>query len=899
MPILGPTKLQAQVRKWRQRSGWEAERLFAVSTDLEYQGEREFEAGDLAMSVVECRSDLEAREHLLKQGGEEDRGMVLLVRTEHDAIGEDVRCHFAGRQLLSLDPREVLREVFQATVVDARISANPVLLEALIDKGGELGARPAPGGMLDLDFAWATLLGRPELANQRPDLVELLRWSIDPERWATVQFLSSELRLAFFEWAAERAGGVAGCLGHLTEEGQVERFLPLGFVAGDLFAKALDGDENATAGRVRFEKEIGDQTINEREAAAWKAAAEAALNSVPSDRVERLSVEVDSILQGLRCDEIAVCFTHSKAGYGDRWRQFADALDKLPKRKWETGGAALHSSLEAIASHVLSRTQRERLDRAGMAAKLAAYGHLQERTDVAREELSTAASEYLRGDSFVDWARFSLAAGDPDEVVNQSYGRIAQRAAKQRAARQTEFGGALAEWCGRGGHLSSKVTSIERVGEKIVGPIAKENPVLLLVLDGMSAPVFHQIARDMGNFGWLPFNFEGMGAPCPVISALPSLTKVSRWGLLAGKLEHGKRAGEAVAFREQEALSKVTSKGKPKLFAKGDLLDGSGAGLSDEVRRVLVGGEHKIAGVILNAIDDQLSTNGQLDVTWSVASIGLLPSILSAAAEGDRVIILVSDHGHVPELGTSKMEKYEGVSEARWRPGDDARDGEMVFSGERIEKATGHPSIVMPVVENLRYTAKSAGYHGGASDLETVIPLGIFAQTEGMAQGLELVDLEAPDWWTWQEQFSEGGAAVIPKPDSPKKSKKRPKPQESELPLFSETEVEPSPVKDIVWLDKLFSSEIYLSETERLGRNAPKQEHVSAVLAALEAGNGSLLIPTLAKMIKEPEFRLSGLLSRVGRLLNVDGYEAIKVEHGSKTVRLNKVTLAKQFDLDI
>ena len=35
-------------------------------------------------------------------------------------------------------------------------------------------------------------------------------------------------------------------------------------------------------------------------------------------------------------------------------------------------------------------------------------------------------------------------------------------------------------------------------------------------------------------------------------------------------------------------------------------------------------------------------------VLRGLASIGILPSILSAAAEGGRVIILVSDHGHVP-----------------------------------------------------------------------------------------------------------------------------------------------------------------------------------------------------------------------------------------------------------
>lgn len=895
MPTLGPTKLKAQVRKWRQRSGWEAERLFAVSTDLEYQGDREIEVGDLVLSVVECRSDLEAREQMLTHGSGGERGMVMLVRANHDAIGEDVRCYLAGRQLLSLDPREVLRDVFKATAVDARISANSVLLEALIDKGGELGMRPAPGGMLDLDFAWGILLGRPELANQRPDLVELLRWSIDSERWAAVQFLNPELRLAFFEWAAERAGSVAACLAHLTEAEKVDQFLPLGFVAGDLFASVLDDNTDATGGRYRFESVIGDRRINAREAAAWKAAAVSAFSNLPLERIERVVAEVDGILKALSCEGIATYFSHSKMGYSGRWREFADALDKLPKRKWDTGGAALNAALVSVSSHVLARTQRERLDRAAMAARLGAFEQLQKDDDVAAKDLNAAAVDYLKGDSFIDWARFTLAAGDPDEMVNKCYGRIAQRAAKRRIGRQMEFGKILSDWCGHNGHLSQKVNTIERVSERFVAPIAAEAPVLLVVLDGMNAPVFHQIARDMSNNGWLPFDYEGKGAPSPVISALPSITTVSRWGLLAGKLEHGKRTGEPVAFREQETLYKVSSKGKPKLFAKGDLLDGAKAGLSDEVRDVLIGSEHKVAGVIVNAIDDQLSTNGQLNVTWSVTSIGILPSILAAAAEGERVIILVSDHGHVPELGSSKLEKHDGVKEARWRPGDTAGEGEMVFSGERIEQASGYESIVMPVVENLRYTAISGGYHGGATDLEAVIPLCVFAQSENMAKGLVPVDLAAPEWWNWQEEFSAGGIGRMPKPAP--KAKPKAKKIEEELPLFAGLDL--SGKEDVPWLDAFFASEIYQAELKRLGRNAPKQEHVSSVLSALEAGNGTLLIPVLAKMIKEPEIRLSGLLSRVCRLLNIEGYAVLSVDRESATVRLNKPLLAKQFDLKI
>ena len=104
---------------------------------------------------------------------------------------------------------------------------------------------------------------------------------------------------------------------------------------------------------------------------------------------------------------------------------------------------------------------------------------------------------------------------------------------------------------------------------------------------------------------------------------------------------------------------------------------------------------------------------------------------------------------------------------------------------------------------------------------------------------------------------------------------------------------------DVEWLATFFASGVYLAQVELLGRNAPKQEHVSAVLSSLEARNGTLLLPALARMIGQPEFRVSGLLARVGRLLNVEGYEVLSVERESATVRLNKPLLVKQFDLKI
>jgi len=208
MPTLAQEQLKAQLRQWRTRPRWDEERVFAIRTDLDYQGQPDLELEGLKLRVATCQSDLEARERLGELGGGDGEGLVLLVRSGHGTIGEDIRCQFAGRQLQSLDPREVLKEIYHATSVDPRIAGSPVLLEALVNRGVNGGAGAAPGGALDIDFAWSVLLRMPEMADHRPDLTDLLAWSRTPSKWASIEALDEKLKPQFFLWAAERAGRV-------------------------------------------------------------------------------------------------------------------------------------------------------------------------------------------------------------------------------------------------------------------------------------------------------------------------------------------------------------------------------------------------------------------------------------------------------------------------------------------------------------------------------------------------------------------------------------------------------------------------------------------------------------------------------------------------------------------
>jgi hypothetical protein len=147
MPSLIPEQLKAQIDRWRGRRGWESERVFAIRTDFPYVGAPEIICGGLAVKVADCRSDLEARDLMLDLTTQDGHGLLLLMRTDEDRIGEDVRARFAGKTVHTLDPREVLKEIYQATAIDPRISNDDALLEALVMAGSGGTGRKAPGGM--------------------------------------------------------------------------------------------------------------------------------------------------------------------------------------------------------------------------------------------------------------------------------------------------------------------------------------------------------------------------------------------------------------------------------------------------------------------------------------------------------------------------------------------------------------------------------------------------------------------------------------------------------------------------------------------------------------------------------------------------------------------------------
>jgi len=904
MAVLTDKQLAAQIRNWRKKNLDGAP--FGIRTDQEFRGNRRLEVDGRAYEVAECRSDLEARELLARRSG--DDGLVLLFRVGHEHLGEDLLARLTKERLLSVDTRQSLRELFQAASIDPRILANPKLVEALVAAAAGRGGVTSPAGILDMDLAWSVLLGNPELVHRRPDLTTLLRWSLDEAQWLEVRGLEPELRKAFFAWVAERAGEATHFIDAAESGGHAETLVPIGLALGVLFQDGGRHEEARLEGRVRIEDYLGKQKIGAGPAMAWHLAAAAIVkefNELSSFQRADLARRLDQLLKALKVESLAIDSDFSALGFAERTKAFAETLQRYGRRKAGQAGAALGACYQALQNHALSAdpNHKKRLPRAEMAGRLALWLKQHDREPNVPRSLEDAMDGYLRELSFVDRARFALFGGDAaDHELSQVYHNIAKQAATIRREQQRHFGTLLAAWNEEGGGAGAEnLLTVERVVEQVVAPLAKERPVLLLVLDGMSGPVFCEMLEDFARRGWLPAASGGeqQSSARPVLAALPSVTNISRQALFSGKLDGSDKRGEQVAFREHPALA---GKGKPQLFLKADLAGPGESFLAEPVRKAIASPSQRVVGVLLNVVDDQLSAGDQLEVEWRIDKIRFLGPALEAATQAGRAIVLTSDHGHIPDLNqTVKTIESSGGGD-RYRGGGDrpAGPGELFIQGERIKAATGEEALIAACEETVRYASKKGGYHGGASDLEMVIPLAVLEARTDALDGWLPPEPFAPVWWRWREYLGES-TGPLPKTSS-RRTKPKPARQEAQLadlPLFGGAAPGPGSESGVPapWLKRLLDSPVFKQQAQSMGKLTPKEDQVVSFLTVMEKHGNAVLFTTLAADLRLPPFRLPGLLSLLGRLFNVDGYPVLEEDRASQTVRVDRKLLARQFEL--
>ena len=687
--------------------------------------------GDTPVRVVYCPSELAMREALVKQeNAASSERLVLLSQFDEVHLAKDVLARLWRNEPQRISPWKTLQQLIKVRYIDPRLTRQHGrwMAEALLGGFEHYRGKVVFGEVLDLENAWR-VLAFAYLGYDAPvlDLGSLFRWSVAEDVTGKLENLPDEVRRNLTEWFRQGIPDFSSLVQRLLNGGHGEDLLAIGLACSVIHDKALlssqlMGNQDVYAGRGRFtERFLGGEAAQASELEGFGcesvATARAMLESektrkqlFPSlDKAEQILASLD-FMPAIGLSPVL------PASFHRRLSDYAAALSLALK-----GGGIdeAKEALDSVHNHALAGmpANHEQLERAEMALRLVRWLHQVDDTSAGVNEMI---AEYVRHGGFADWARSRIWSGDVHETLSQVYRLLSERVADKREQQNREFATQL-DVIARGDRLSAGFVLVEQALEKLVGPIAREKPVLLLVLDGMSQAVYRRLLEDLVRHHWVEID-DGAGAERCLVSALPTITRVSRFSLLAGRLGEGVAVDEKQGFGEHPVLKKLAStRFPPTLFHKQQLRQPGSGALADAVRGKIASTEYRVLGAVINAIDDQLSSSSQVTLDWALESVGLLRQVLEAAREAGRVVILTSDHGHVLDHDSHYAASTEENGERYQLRAETIGEYEVSVSGERVV-TPGH-TVVLPWSERLRYTkSRSMGYHGGGSLQEVVIP---------------------------------------------------------------------------------------------------------------------------------------------------------------------------------
>ena len=708
------------------------------------------------------------------QGG--DDLLVVVHPLDDDELGWDVRGHAVRRGTVTVDLATIVQRRFGATDLDPRVRQNRWLVEGLLDAEPTVGWRRG-GPVLTLDVAVRALLAARLGFDDPPDAGTLLDWSrgSGPARFRA---LPAEERAGLTAWLCGTVGGVAGVLMALVADGRAADVMALGIVAAVLDEPRASAETAVAVGGL-----LGATRIDPAERRAFVAAVEGTLErwvsaaedgGAPGEDARRRFLAVVDRADRLAAD---AGLTDALAGnaflpsaFRTRLRAVAAALTPATDATVLAGAAA---ALDALRGHRLARLQPDRCVAAEMAVRLQRWLATPSATPGS---VAAAVAAHVAEGGWVDRALTAVWAGESadDPVVAEAYRTVFDAARRRRDADDAAFAGSLPAWVA---HASAQVPGgallIEQVLEEVAVPLPAVGPApLVVVVDGMSAAVAAELGEQLAERAWIEVTREP-GRRSAAVATVPSVTRASRASLLTGRACTGDQASEIEGFtafwrrHRRRAL----------LVHKADIAGPAGRRLSEPLAEALAD-ESAVVGVVLNTVDDALDHGREGDRTgWRLADITYLPDLLDAARSYARPVVLVADHGHVLDRGGSAGVAADGVESARWRTGE-PNDGEIALSGPRVLLGDGR--VVVPWREEIRYTRRRAGYHGGASLAEMSVPVLVLTSTpESLPLGWSVLPVEAvePAWWTGRRGAGRRLRRHRGRPGDPDGPTRRPRPR--------------------------------------------------------------------------------------------------------------------------
>ncbi|WP_328677727.1 BREX-2 system phosphatase PglZ [Streptomyces sp. NBC_00343] len=933
-------------------AGRDPRRAVLLRSSPRWDGPAEHTWGDgLSARIAAAPSPLAVHELLLGHLSGTATGpalLVVLTDREQNELDPAILARAHKKRIDTVDSWDVVRDAFGAHQVDQRLRDDKWAAEALLDAAPPRGGWPRlGGGILSRGTALSALALRrlrlgsyeDEAARQdhttsadRLDTHALLGWSLLPGRPERFLALRGPERggLAEFLGEDDRAGLAGRALLALVEAEQGPDAVAFGLVCAALWCHA-EPDATVYTARGRAERWFGERPPARGEqldamAAAFGRASEDYVGTLLAAAARNGAAGSEAAREARRAGDTVLERASALV------RQFgAEAAARnsplLPAgldARFATVGIALaagapgplDTAVRSLSEH--RRTQgpevQSRIERTRMAQRLVQWLATEPATEASH--VGAAIKRHVDETAWVDRALEHIeAGGDPDDRLRTAYDALAERVREHRHEIDRDFVGVLATWTAAGTDPGEMLT-VETFLERVVKPVVRgtDRRVLLIVLDGMSAAIATELGEEL-RASWAEFDPVAEEGRPPrrraMAAALPTLTSVSRTSLFAGRLTQGSQSDEAQLFPALPLWG-----GAPAaVFHKDDLrADSAGDTFGSTLTEALMDGRTHVA-VVLNAIDDRLAKEQKLgDGAWRAGHIPGLPDLLRLAASQGMAVVITSDHGHVVDRHGLKVDTGSPLSARHRAPDGKKGPAEVALHGTRVVAPQPGGSIVALWDADSRYTARKAGYHGGASLAEFTIPvLALLPFGAPPPPAWRELGDPRPTWWLLEEPASYT-ATVPPASASTAKRPPRQKPTKVQVQLArthdslfdvavvpasddAETLVTATVVgPDDALVSGLFASEAFQGQIGLLARKPPMDKVEGAIRALLDAG-GTLPVTALAQRVSYPTTRADGFAAILRQLLNYDGVQVLETLPDGRTVRLELSLLRMQFDL--
>lgn len=856
--------------------------------------------------IVRADTVFQVREALLDAERSKGR-IILLTKLRQGDLGNDVVGRLARSRLFAIDHWASLCSLFKAKELDCSI-CDASLAEALLECAPADGYPPVSAGVLDSGTVWRAMCRHVfEMGEREPDLVTLLLWATNKSASSRYLNVATELQVSLRQRLLSNLGDAAESILRFIDCQMGSDALALAVVCQVVFGEGQDNVVDAAA--ARMEQYHSNKPISKnvgRVLSRMACDAIADLDRSDDPRLAQMHLQrADELLKQFRCEDYAFRSRLTLLGYEQRLSRFGIQITATLASLNQEGIRQCEAFQADIGCHRRAKIgqRTEQLSRTEMALRLLRWLAVPKPTATSFADM---ANVYLKELAFVDWARESICRGEDVDDLTKAYQQLDQAVLAQRELFNHLFAKSLTDWTATGSTLKN-VHGVEDVLLEFVAKIAQaNNQVLLIVLDGMSWAVCHELLDDIRKEHWFEATLEESSAvPVPVVATVPSITTYSRTSLLSGELFKGDLSIEKRNFEASTALKQVCDKKYPPiLFHKKEVTEGARGIVGDDLSKAILLKANKIVGVVFNAIDDRLSTAPQVrEDDWTINRISPLGAVLKLARDSGRVVILASDHGHVWHRPEAKLSS--GDCGNRWRSDNgDVREGEITIKGKRVREENETRSVIVPWVETIYYGKPQNGYHGGATPQEMVCPLVVLMDKTSTYSGLYPCEYPKPEWWLAPPVAS----AVVEEPTGTVIKAKKP------LSLFDEQfDQETKPVATPVktkqtnqtttvtspeWLDRLFATAGYKDQKTYIRRYAPDDTLVRRCLAALDSSGGIMTPAAFSNTAEIPAVRLDGFIAQIQRLLNVDGYEILTFSRAENRIELNVLKLKRQFDLE-